>query len=316
MTLILAIETPHYVIQAGDRLVTIHGSGEIHDRTANKALVIRARNGLAALSYSGTAYVERQPTDQWIARVITGVAEEFRGIRLGKTNIGTRTIDQVLHSLKLALDARSEPKHGLAVQTVGWKIVNRRRLSPFSHTMTWGQQSNASQTLKPWWRRPRKELVPLNAIGGAEAAGLTLLNSKIGAYRQARGAFPPAEDAEKIIVEVIREISSFDKTVGPNVLTIALPNPSMPDGRNKVQFFPADEHNGVISSETGPMPNIVIPVAHSPWLTSRRIIYQPSSIVGKWTHDLSGVEIDLIGASPLRGVLAASSSINRRPPPI
>src|SRR3546814_13500996 len=65
MTLVLTAITPRYVVQAADRLLTKGTS--VHDTVANKTLIYRTREGAMVMSYSGIAYLGRQPMAEWIA---------------------------------------------------------------------------------------------------------------------------------------------------------------------------------------------------------------------------------------------------------
>src|SRR3546814_14438190 len=72
MTLVLTAITPRYVVQAADRLLTKGTS--VHDTVANKTIIYRTREGVMVLSYSGIAYLGRQPMDEWIAEQLWGDA--------------------------------------------------------------------------------------------------------------------------------------------------------------------------------------------------------------------------------------------------
>ncbi len=66
MTLILTLATPRYILQVSDRLVT-RGDSRF-DPASNKIVIYHAKNALVAIGYSGLAYLEGVPTDQWIAQ--------------------------------------------------------------------------------------------------------------------------------------------------------------------------------------------------------------------------------------------------------
>src|SRR3546814_5037928 len=72
MTLVLTAMTPRYVVQAADRLLT--KGAAVHDAMANKTIIYRTRDGVMVLSYSGIAYLSRQPMDEWIAEQLWGDA--------------------------------------------------------------------------------------------------------------------------------------------------------------------------------------------------------------------------------------------------
>src|SRR3546814_12380094 len=72
MTLVLTAMTPRYVVKAADRLLT--KGAAVHDAMANKTIIYSTRDGVMVLSYSGIAYLSRQPMDEWIAEQLWGDA--------------------------------------------------------------------------------------------------------------------------------------------------------------------------------------------------------------------------------------------------
>jgi hypothetical protein len=74
MTLILTFASPFYVLQVSDRLVTV--SGKEFDAVANKNVIYLARDADATIGYTGRAFVDRVPTDQWIAEKLGGSRAE------------------------------------------------------------------------------------------------------------------------------------------------------------------------------------------------------------------------------------------------
>ena len=68
MTQILTPIGPQGVFQIADRLTSLRGSP--FDAEANKTVVFRARDALAVVSYAGPSFINRVPTDHWIAHVL------------------------------------------------------------------------------------------------------------------------------------------------------------------------------------------------------------------------------------------------------
>src|SRR2546426_11774173 len=88
MTLILAVTCPVYVFQVTDRLLTGLSVNKPFDPMANKNLIYRARDAVASIAYTGRAYINPVPTDNWMAERLQGIsplagAEPPLGIRLG-----------------------------------------------------------------------------------------------------------------------------------------------------------------------------------------------------------------------------------------
>ena len=72
MTLVLTFVSPRYVMQVADRLVTITKGGKRFDPASNKSLIYLARNAIVTIGYSGLAYLDGIPTDEWIAQTLWG----------------------------------------------------------------------------------------------------------------------------------------------------------------------------------------------------------------------------------------------------
>jgi hypothetical protein len=77
VTIILTAVLPNVVIQASDRLVTLRGNYRVHDTAANKSVVYVGVNCRLLIGYTGLAYINGIPTDEWIV-------EQLYGERLGE----------------------------------------------------------------------------------------------------------------------------------------------------------------------------------------------------------------------------------------
>ena len=65
MNLILTFASAFYVMHVGDRLVTV--TAKEFDPVANKNVIYLERDAVATIGYTGRAYVDQIPTDQWLA---------------------------------------------------------------------------------------------------------------------------------------------------------------------------------------------------------------------------------------------------------
>ena len=70
MTLIVTAATHNGVLMASDRMVSVGLTP--FDAAANKALLLVAPTMVAAIGYTGIAYIDGVPTDQWLAEVLVG----------------------------------------------------------------------------------------------------------------------------------------------------------------------------------------------------------------------------------------------------
>jgi len=140
MTLTLAATSWPFAVQVTDRLLTTAG-GRAFDRDANKNIVFHARDGIAALAYSGIAYLNGTPTDQWIVETITG-EQLGSGRQLTATLYGGRP--------------KRWPKLGHAMRLLGEAFNEECRRRPKSvgsdrfEIVAVGYQATHSRS--PWFR--------------------------------------------------------------------------------------------------------------------------------------------------------------------
>src|SRR5215211_4929824 len=84
MTSIVSLLAGPFVQMAADRLVTVRrGSGpnartDVHDDEANKSIVLVTRDAAAAIGYTGIAYLNKKPTDVFLADHFAGRAPAGR----------------------------------------------------------------------------------------------------------------------------------------------------------------------------------------------------------------------------------------------
>jgi len=109
MTLIISGISKYYAFQIADRLIS--RAGKPFDPESNKTVLLAASDGVVALSFTGPAYIEHTPTDQWIVHTITGkptalgfsllpIARHERNLLANKSKIGG-----VLADLAVAINA-------------------------------------------------------------------------------------------------------------------------------------------------------------------------------------------------------------------
>jgi len=82
VTLHVAFLSPAFVLQVGDRLLTVGkpGNASQWDAYANKTLIVDAIDGCVCISYAGLAHIAGQPTDEWLARALTKAVWPLDGL--------------------------------------------------------------------------------------------------------------------------------------------------------------------------------------------------------------------------------------------
>jgi hypothetical protein len=312
MTLILSLATPRYVQQVSDRLV--NERGREFDPVSNKSLVYFARDALVVLGYSGLAYIDGVPTDQWMAQILTNEVFPGPGQRVG-IRLGPRGQWLDLgQSAELLRQKCSEiyrrlrsPHRFLAPQIVmaGWQ-EGRRVWRPVLWIVEYCETKAAYVIDRTprygWWERGGRYLavIPDHSSLRNEA--------DLGALEQHSRISPEA--AEKLLVSAVRSVAQRDTTVGPHCMSVFLPPPTANFVRTR--YLPLTEGRAVLHNNQH---HIEVPAGVSPWVIGPQVIAPPSVIVGSG-HQISvgtfNVVTEAPDVPPGSGVIAASSS-QRRP---
>lgn len=282
MTLILARASAEYVLQVTDRLVS--KGKQPHDRVANKNVLLFAKNAVVSMAYTGHAYLQDIPTDQWIAEKLTGIAvdkENPKSFHFGKTDLSWRDIG---HSLLILTDQltrrRKAQDFTLFITVTGWQWNSKGRFRPLDGLIgpVRGNRAFGVQyEPRHWyWRGEcRTSATPLGHIFKDELAELSssLLRK-------------PASEAEGLLVNKIREVSRRSSVVGPHCISILLPPPSNPTITVRYHMATPSE-----SSKSHELAGDQRVWGYSPWIIGPRSCNPPQMIVGGLTIKLGPFSI-------------------------
>jgi hypothetical protein len=261
VTLVLTMATPAFIIQASDRLVT--KNRKTFDPIANKSIIYRAENAIAAISYSGLAFISKIPTDEWLAQELWGapIPRGHDGVRPALCSSAPRpnewTLKEAVEHLKCAIDGlpqKNIDQGGLSLSIAAMPIANNP-----GDAVPIVFEIERSQFVRNCKFESKKPIDRKFVIG---QIGIPILESDIDAklapFRE-RNSGTVAE-MEVILVELIREKSRIDSAVGPNVQTIIIPNNA---GEVTACFHEAMPHQAIVETAAG---NFTTPVAHAPWI--------------------------------------------------
>ena len=314
MTLVLSATTPAFVVQAADRLLTkkINEKTRSFDPIANKTVVYRATDALVSISYSGVAYVRGQPTDEWLAELLWGapIARGPDGNGPAAIGFGARpnawTIDRAIKGLRRAIDGLPQTwinQGGLYVSMAGWR--DDRPIRPFMVDIKREPGEIRSSISGTPRRITRTKTFALGHIG-ARVPRVTL-NAAFDPFRPSRTL--TMENAEEALVGLIRGAARTHLTVGPNVLTVAMPLPG--SGPAVARFHPATPHRAQVASVGG---TFSATVAHSPWILGATQFHAPQLIVGRTDINLDGIPFVFDAPAGEDGLVALGFSIKRPKP--
>jgi hypothetical protein len=93
MTLVMSLVHAPLAFHEGDRLITEPDKGRRKkwDPLTNKSVLVLAQNGYMCVSYSGLAYIDGKPTDQWLAEAASG-RQTISGVAGGPATLYSTTL--------------------------------------------------------------------------------------------------------------------------------------------------------------------------------------------------------------------------------
>jgi hypothetical protein len=211
-----------------------------------------------------------------------------------------------LWRLRSCLERAATFSSPLAITIAGW-IEGRSRIRPI-HIET--SNDGAASALKfdqsaHYW--PRDGNVRFLAIGVRQN-----IQEIESCSRRLREAGPRYDwrSRQKILVDIIRELSASHEGIGKDICTVALPHPAL--DRPQINFHPWQRHGAALKSGSGIRIELN-DVFYSPWMISSSILVQPSVRVGGSQVNLNGIGVNIDG--PSSGPLLMLASSIRRPPP-
>lgn len=306
MTLILSLCRRDVVIHGSDRLLTLHPSREQHDTISNKAVVYEASDGVFCMGYSGIAYLQNMPTDEWLIRKILKERRE-------------NSVHEIIKIIKRSAESLSQKiinQGQLMVSLAGYRrFYQNRCFGPFFARIDRriGQNKASIEGCAPRffhgfsdlsWQQPGTSRgMLLDDLGCPIPQRILENDAKI------INKTGDVEYQERMIVDRIRSVSTLSNTVGSNILTVTLDRTKQ---EVNIKFHPVNDHWARIETPT----RIVEGNAHhTPWIILPTVTKPPSAEIGDFTITGGNWPINIYGAPPGGNLKGLSTSIKRTPPP-
>lgn len=284
MTQVLACASLHQAIHVSDRLVTLRAGALPYDGFANKALILVAENGVAVMGYTGEAFLDSVPTDQWIAEILRGARFERArkppachfgsGLRFPDLGRNLAIIRQALTDLRLtsALPLRKFAdwyRSAFEISFVGWQWYRKATSRPIAGTIS--KPTRSLEASLCYFRR-----APL-ACGNLAFTAVPSGNATRDEFRtlyEGLLGLPP-DQVENALVAFIQHLSRTNPTVGSDCMSVRIPRPFF--GPIYVRYVSPRITSTRIH---GTSAAITVPVAFSPWILSDSICHAPSVVSG------------------------------------
>ncbi len=336
VTLILHYLSGRFVLQVSDRLLSLD-DGRRHDSQANKTLILSTPDSLSVLAYSRLAAVDGLPTDEWLARKLTGVTEAiafppgadagggtWAATRVGR--IALPSITQVARKLCDDLEkayGRMASREQAAAPTVSiagyrWRPGRPQHASAF----TWCLERRPSDGQYAVGRPiPRHWTVPFYISAMPMPTPFT--QPEIREWRAKLEEVSEPNEVETILVTMIRKASEREPNrIGEDAMCVLI-HPR--EGLVRASFRPSEPHLEKFTTLDGF--NEVMAVGFTPWLISEYVQQPPQLTFGVLSNMFARIarrtgaelEVPLVIESPTppagSRILASARAQPRKPAP-
>jgi hypothetical protein len=312
MTLITAQASHWFALQVSDRLLTRDGAE--FDPFSNKNIVFEAPDALVSIGYTGDAYLDELPTDQWVVEILTGARLGPAGGRRFAVRVAPipqwRHIGPALNVLRSELElalrrANARGRHfELLVTGYQWQRSGRAR--PILLSIV-----KAADAVQVTVARADRH------VGHQFLTGVTpkvnLVATDASRLRTQLRAIRSADDAERILVQAIRDVNTRNALVGRDCMSILISPPSHSHVRVRLvsELMPElalnDRHTVAV--------RMTARAAFSPWVVGRSVIAAPSIMAGGSTLGIGRYSVTLEAPPATKGLLGAIGAIDRPPRP-
>lgn len=320
MTLVLSLLSRHYVLQVTDRLLT--RSARDFDPHSNKNVIYYARDAIVAIGYSGLAYLERIPTDKWIAQKLRGreLMDRF-AVTMGASS---RWLDigQSVELIRRECEAVFSGLKPSELMTQQFLLVGWQWRRGTTRPIVWGignqddpslRTFRADSVLPRYWHYdwpPRSYLCSIPHPRPLSSQELGRLTKCLG------GTVGSPETSTGTLVNAVRLAARKSPVVGPDCMCILIPPPS--SGMVRVHYVPTTLAKARAPSCEASQREVVLPAAFSPWIVGPQVVMAPCVLIGEHRHRLGPFTVYLEGpeAPPGTAVGWGFRSQARPPPPV
>jgi len=313
VTLILSVLTPWWILQIGDRLVTLGGApAQAWDALSNKQLVVRTLDGLLVFGYSGGAYLGDKPTDHVLAEILCDARFDWSdgrlGIRIGAgTSLPTKPL---LHRLTEQLRARLADKDVPLWLDAAGVWVGKRGARPVLTSFKYRRRSRELVRQDSWdlLGKFAASCVPPSVKGLEDA--MKQIHTSL--HTEAASGPVPPDMVEAALVAVIRECAGMSSgRIGRHCMSVLIRS----NGSVRLRYLPeggAPQVQVVSASRT-----LFVPGTFAPWILTPSVAVPPRVMVGAGSETVGGLVVEIDGPlpPPEDGLKFAWSSQQRRDPP-
>jgi len=268
-------DCPWVMVHATDRLVSLRYPTRLEPKypAFNKSIIYRASDAIVTIGFTGIAFLEGMPTEEWIASILAGVEfDPFMGVALGQ-NYAALNLGQAVHRLETELNAmyaREKLGENLSVFVAGarWKRSRWRRVVVSLERTGEGRVFQAHQcrweTRQQW--RNRLFIGPAGNVPSDDAQQ----------YAERLSRSRSITDIERVVDQVVTKAAERHPTiVGRDVTAVRLWPSTWP--RIEIMYL----HRSSTDTFEG----------FTPWMLGPRSVMAPAAVSAPIGMMLDGVAI-------------------------
>jgi hypothetical protein len=282
------------------------------DPIANKSILYVGPDGILSLGYTGLAFLEGIPTDQWLVEKMTGLFYR-RGARPAVLRFGRLPrwlpVGRVFKELRDELDKLfALPDMQTSVRAcpffevagTGWQWTRRGLARPVLFGVVKKQVADRFEVDYGPRRMGRECFISATPDTNANLIDKLSLGARLKKCRS-------VDETEQLLVDTIRDVASQTPVVGVDCMSILLPPPSV--GPARVRYLGTNEIAVQVVLPDGKTQSIKPPTAFSPWIVGSMAVHAPSVFNGDLTVNIGHRECYV--EMPLLASQSAISSIER-----
>lgn len=230
MTLILTVLTRHYVVQVSDRLITKQKKKPF-DALSNKVVIYRPWDAIVSIGYTGLAFLEGKPTDEWIAERLWGEPIQkpmllFRRPRHNRTDLGLAVMRLRGEINRVASrEGTTEWRNLIEISIAGWYWQQRLARPTYAVLRKRERSSDVSlNRLDRHWHFTKQ--VVFSETGGwlaHDRENFAVLQTNLN--RLGADILSSPKLVADLLAETIRSLSFVVPSIGRDLMMVLIPTP-------------------------------------------------------------------------------------------
>lgn len=309
----MAAVCSEYVAVMGDRLISLQNPRDgkhvrDYDTVSNKFLIVRYSDATVVIGYSGRAYLEGIPTDQWLAQQIAEADIDPATISHPVTP-RDRPFSASLFRLRSSLRV-SPGGNEVTLIVAGFRRRRGRTMPVLLRFDASGTRRGNFLGMRPF--RPNEVRVQHIGI----SPNTDNIRNTMEPFAREDGFDIGVDQQADIFQSIIKDTAAQNPSVGADLMEITMSVTRRPPV--VCRFLPADpDRSALLHQVPGSGQDISArPDMMTPWMLSLQTVYPPTVFVGAGpaTYRLTWVEVAVVavGGSPQNNM--SISPMKRKPP--